>query len=171
MMELTLADRNRLKYTLTETADQAVECIREYSRICERLDESIKKLSDIKASTRLYPSNLDIIRDFMDEQLRYDRLLASQSNVYDELQTAVASFAGHTALAIECCMEEMDVALKIRFKTSVNKIADKLADCGIRIDFPSATGILAPYLIKTKAAENPSLFATFRVGIRKLCNI
>ena len=41
MMELTLADRNRLKYTLTETADQAVECIREYSRICENLDESI----------------------------------------------------------------------------------------------------------------------------------
>lgn len=162
---------NALKARLSKAAAEAVTQIGDLEKICGELDNIINNLMSLKTKLRFSQQDFIVVRDFMDKQIRYDQLLAERAYKNEELQAKVAEFAGYAALAIEQYSQKKDTSVKIRFRRTASDITNAIESSGFNLHFPAAKGILAPYIVSTRCAEDPADFATFRVYIRRLCSM
>lgn len=169
METLNSKEKITLKARLTRASAQAVRLLVELESICDKLDASINYMMRQK-SKMLFSKSDDSIYDFMDEQINYNKLLAERAYKHEELQAAVAELSGYAALAIEQYILTKDNSIKMSYRSATKNFTDALGSNGLKLQFPAAKAILAPFLLRAEVSDKPD-FATFRVYIRRLCSM
>ena len=95
-----------------------------------------------------------------------------RENLIREIDCIAAIIAGNIAYVLDECIENYSILIKSWCRKEIDYLANICRnDTSSKIDviyFPTAVGILAPYIFKTKNATESEKFASVRNAIRNL---